>query len=196
MLAPWRAEGSGIDLDEGHSAGHEQPPRPPAALLALEETGAGPGEGCSTSYRVGHCCSRVPCCYCTRDRHRFCLCLSVRMDMRCMAQVATCTMHKSGALLLEASDGDALDVHLRRTGPAVGPSQTHTLLGERARPLPSLPHCGMRCCACCIAPHHLDAPGSDAHCRTHPVACRPRVQACWQPAWTTGNKPPCRRGHA
>ena len=49
----WRhAEGAGIDLDEGHAASHEHPLRPPAALLALEETGAGQGEGCSTSYRV------------------------------------------------------------------------------------------------------------------------------------------------
>jgi hypothetical protein len=33
------AEGTGIDLDEGHAASHEHPVRPPAALLALEETG-------------------------------------------------------------------------------------------------------------------------------------------------------------
>ena len=57
------------------------------------------------------------------------------MNWRAPAQIATCAMHKSGALLLAASDGDALDVHLRALQ-APGPSShTQTLLG--ARPLPS-----------------------------------------------------------
>jgi hypothetical protein len=58
-------------------------------------------------------------------------------------------MHKSGALLLEASDGDALDVHLRALQPP-GPSPSHTqaLLGAPHPPLP----CGQNKapCACCL----------------------------------------------
>lgn len=108
-----RAEGTGIDLDEHAAAVVAAPVRPPATLLAMDDSGAGNGDGEAGNYRVSGAPRCVPCSR------------SVMMapaHRRCgAAQIASCAVHRSGALLLESRDGDNLDEYLQ---PIAGPAYT------------------------------------------------------------------------
>ncbi|KAK9810243.1 hypothetical protein WJX72_007164 [[Myrmecia] bisecta] len=93
-------EGTEIDLDE-NSGSHAAPPaRPPAALLALEDSGGCQGDGDAGNYRI-----------------------------------ANCSVHLSGALLLESRDGDFLDEFLQRSGSTAGPSQHAEQMQQQAQAL-------------------------------------------------------------